>query len=320
MLEAQELQDDDNGAILKIRIPGTLLIIDILVLLLILSIVLIPSSALRIILGVPFLLFIPGYVLVMALFPRKAGMDAIERMALSFGISIAVVPAIGLGLNYTPWGINLEPVLYSVATFVLIVSIVAIMRQPALRERKTMTVGIPLRLPGWPESRFTRSLYFLLLISLLFTFAVFIYTITTPRPEELFTEYYILGANYEMRDYPVEFTMQENRVVRVRYDAETGEIPGEWGKIALRIVNNQGQEASYRVETIIDGDLVNVYSEGSYVEQLGPVELANGETWEQEIGIIPRHPGDNQKVDFLLYINDSNEPYQRLHLWIDVKG
>ena len=305
---------------MKIRIPKTLFIIDILVLLLILSIVIVPASAIRIILGVPFLLFSPGYVLVAALFPRKTEMDAIERMALSFGISIAVVPAIGLVLNYTPWGINLEPVLYSVAAFVIIVSVVAIMRQPELRERKTMTVGIPLRLPGWSESRYTRSLYLLLLLSLLTAFAVFIYTIATPRPEELFTESYILGANYEMRDYPAEFTMQEGRVVRVRYDAETGEIPGEWGKIALRIVNREGREASYRVEAIIDGDLVNVYSDGSYVEQLGPVELAAGETWEQVIGIIPRHPGDNQKVVFLLYINGGTEPYQRLHLWIDVKG
>jgi len=30
--------------------------------------------------------------------------DGIERVALSFGLSIAIVPLIGLVLNFTPWG------------------------------------------------------------------------------------------------------------------------------------------------------------------------------------------------------------------------
>ncbi len=64
-------------------------------------IILFPSNILRIILGLPFLLFFPGYTLVAALFTRKEGMGSIERVALSFGLSIAVVPLIGLILNYT---------------------------------------------------------------------------------------------------------------------------------------------------------------------------------------------------------------------------
>ncbi|WP_048077056.1 DUF1616 domain-containing protein, partial [Halorubrum sp. AJ67] len=37
--------------------------------------------------------------------PDRSGIDGIERVALSFGLSIAVVPLIGLVLNFTPWGI-----------------------------------------------------------------------------------------------------------------------------------------------------------------------------------------------------------------------
>jgi len=37
-----------------------------------------------------------------ALFPGKDDLDGIERIALSFGLSIAVVPLMGLALNYTP--------------------------------------------------------------------------------------------------------------------------------------------------------------------------------------------------------------------------
>jgi uncharacterized membrane protein len=65
------------------------------------SIILLPVALLnvegtiRIILGLPFILFIPGYILIFALFPTKKtdqGIDIIERVALSFGLSIAVVP------------------------------------------------------------------------------------------------------------------------------------------------------------------------------------------------------------------------------------
>jgi uncharacterized membrane protein len=40
-------------------------------------------------------------------------LDNIERIALSLGMSIALVPIIGLFLNYTPWGIRLTPIVLS---------------------------------------------------------------------------------------------------------------------------------------------------------------------------------------------------------------
>ena len=91
----------------------------ILTALLAVVILLLPDSALRVILGLPFLLFFPGYTLIAALFPKKSDLDGIERVALSFGLSIAVVPLLGLGLNYTPWGIRLYPVLITVIAFIL---------------------------------------------------------------------------------------------------------------------------------------------------------------------------------------------------------
>ena len=83
-----------------------------LLLIVALSIILLPlalvtTGAARIVLGVLFVLFFPGYTLVAALFPARNSIGRIERLALSFGLSIAVVPLIGLGLNYTPWGIRL---------------------------------------------------------------------------------------------------------------------------------------------------------------------------------------------------------------------
>jgi len=58
-------------------------------------------SPIRIILGLPLVLFLPGYSLIAALFPRKDDLDGIERVALSFGLSIAIVPLIGSFCRYS---------------------------------------------------------------------------------------------------------------------------------------------------------------------------------------------------------------------------
>ncbi|MDI9436340.1 MAG: DUF1616 domain-containing protein, partial [Euryarchaeota archaeon] len=80
------------------------LIIIVVLTLLTVVFVLIPplnKSFIRTILGILLVLFIPGYSLIAALFPRWGDLDGIERAALSFGLSIAVTPLIGLALNYT---------------------------------------------------------------------------------------------------------------------------------------------------------------------------------------------------------------------------
>ena len=82
-------------------------------------------------------LFVPGYTLIAALFPKIGDLEGIERIALSFGLSIAVVPLMGLALNYTPWGIRLVPVVISVVTFTIAMAAAAYWRRmnlPAGRE------------------------------------------------------------------------------------------------------------------------------------------------------------------------------------------
>jgi len=122
---------------LKIRIRNGLLPLNLLTIILVLVIFFLPSGVVQIVLGTPFVLFFPGYALMAALFPKREGISGIARVALSFGMSLAVVPLIGLILNYTPWGIRLESILYSTASFIFITSIVAwirLMRVP-VKER-----------------------------------------------------------------------------------------------------------------------------------------------------------------------------------------
>lgn len=88
-----------------------------------------PLVALRWVLGSVFVLFIPGYVTVEALFPKSRELDGIERFALSVGLSLALVPLIGLLLNYTPWGIRLTPIVISLSSFTVAIALIALARQ-----------------------------------------------------------------------------------------------------------------------------------------------------------------------------------------------
>lgn len=91
-----------------------------------------PLVVLRWVLGSVFVLFIPGYVTVEALFPKGRELDGIERFALSVGLSLALVPLIGLLLNYTPWGIRLTPIVISLTILTVGLAAAALGRRFAI--------------------------------------------------------------------------------------------------------------------------------------------------------------------------------------------
>ena len=88
-----------------------------------------PLVAVRWVLGAVFVLFIPGYVTVEALFPKERELDGIERFAFSVGLSLALDPLIGLLLNYTPWGIRLDPIVISLVAFTIAIATLGVARR-----------------------------------------------------------------------------------------------------------------------------------------------------------------------------------------------
>jgi hypothetical protein len=89
-------------------------------------------------LGSIFVLFLPGYAFIKALFPTKE-LDNIERTALSIGMSLALVPITGLILNYTPWGIRTTPVTLSLLALTTVFATAAIIREHQTKLRKNQT-------------------------------------------------------------------------------------------------------------------------------------------------------------------------------------
>jgi len=276
---------------LRIKLGSGLIPLNILVVILVLAITFIPSNVLRIILGIPFLLFFPGYTLMAALFTKKEGMSNIQRITLSCVLSIAVVSLVGFILNYTPWGIRLEPVLYSVASFIFITSLVAWLRRTRLTEYERFAIQFQVTMPGWGTG-WHRVLTITLAIAVLGALGALGYVIATPKVGETFTDFYILGQEGKSANYTSEIKV------------------GEEGRVTVGIVNHEGKEVSYRVEVVIG-------SEKS--AKVGPVVLADEQKWEGEVGFVPETPAEDQKIEFLLYKDDEVEPcLEPLYIWVDV--
>jgi len=191
------------------------------------------QPTIRLILGLPFILFIPGYILVFALFPAKKtdrGIDTLERIALSFGLSIAIVPLIGLLLNYTPWGIRLEPILISNLIFIISIGLYGIYRWNKTDPEERFI--IPLKMITLPkqEKPVDRILTIILLIAILIVIISLIYVITMPKTGEQFTELYLLGPTGKAEGFPRNLSTQENAT------------------ITIGIANHENQPINYTIE------------------------------------------------------------------------
>ena len=190
------------------------------------------DGTVRIILGLPFILFIPGYVLIFALFPTRKtdkGIDSIERIALSFGLSIAIVPLIGLGLNYTPWGIRLQPILLSVFIFIIGVGSIAVYRWTKTNTSERFTIALDFALPK-AEHRIDKALTLLLGAAVIIAVTSLIYVVVVPKIGEKFTEFYLLSTERRADDYPTNLTV------------------GKAASVIVGIANHEYRPVTYTVE------------------------------------------------------------------------
>ncbi len=271
-----------------------ILIIIVVCTLLLFPVVAFTSGALRIGIGFLFVIFFPGYTLISALFPKQDDLGGIERIALSFGLSIAVVPLIGLALNYTPWGIRLYPILISISCFIIITAAIGWYRQQKLPDNLRIYLNLRACLPDRTNmSRFDKILSVILLISIAAGIGCLGYAIALPKGEETFTEFYILGTEGEAKNYPKNLK------------------PDESAELIIGIVNHENQSASYRIKITIDGIDNQTIDIGM---------LADEEKVEKLVSFVPEAVGEDQKVSFSLYMNNEDKPYfdDPLYLYINV--
>jgi len=272
-----------------------------LVLIVVFSIGLVPlveytDGAARIVFGLLFLLFSPGYSLIAALFPGKTSLGIVERLALSFGFSFATVALIGLLLNYTPLGIRTYPVLLGVLAFIVAMVAIAWYRRRRFgpEERYRVDPGLFSRIKAsiWAgQQKVDKLLNIVLVVVILGTVVTLGYVVFNPKVGEKFTEFYILGAQGMADDYPEEIVL------------------GESAWVTLGIINREQELTTYNVE-------VTIQDQTAFTA--GPIALEHDEKHEMKATFTPTAAGENQRVEFNLYREGSQEVYLSLHLWLDV--
>jgi uncharacterized membrane protein len=253
-----------------------------------------PLLVLRLLLGLIYVLFVPGYALQAALFPQGEELDGPERLALSFTLSAAVMPLLALALDRLPWGLRLVPVVVAEGVFIATFSVVALWRRSRLPpgERPAWTVAIDPR--GWwaAQDRVERFLYGVVALALLLAAGSAAALVLLPDPGERLTEFYILGAEGLAEWYPFEG------------------VAGQPLTVTVGITNREGSPQRYRVD-VRNG----VHTIGA----AGPIALEHEGHYQAPLAFAPVEVGEDVQVQFLLFREEDDAPYRSLRLWLKVR-
>jgi uncharacterized membrane protein len=266
-------------------------------------------------LAILLVLFVPGYVLVAALFPgslspKKPEIDWIERIALSFGLSVALVPLLGLLLDFTPIGIRFVPIVVTIALFTLGMGYLAFWRRMRLPPAQRLSLTLDVDLAEWMEySALDKGLTVALAASVVVAGGTLAYVVMTPRPGERFTEFYLLGPGGNATGYPTNLTV--NRP----------------GTMIIGVVNHEAAKANYTVRV----DLVGVRNRYNATAGFNESVEVNRTTWSWFNATLADGANWTRpytfsiasvalwKVQFLLFKDGGfSSAYRELHLYVRV--
>jgi len=268
-----------------------------------------------------FILFIPSYLLVAALFPAGNGRGRSERIALSFGVSLAIVLLSGIVLNYTPPGIRLDSISAILLAFSLaVIGITRVRGRKFSKDSRCMVpfatylVAVQDESSSGLSSRFDRILSIVLIAAVLVAIATTVFIIIVPKEGEKFTEFYILGPRGKAADYPTEF------------------MSGTPQTVIIGIGNHEYRDITYTVETFAVVSSFNAAANQSTIVSATlldrfSVTVPHNQTVEQPYTFRIMDTNTN-RIEFLLFTEDppdsfpknniSSAGYRNLHLWLRV--
>jgi uncharacterized membrane protein len=257
---------------------------------------LLSETFIGVVLGIPVLLFIPGYVLMAVLLPKKNELEGIERIALSFSLSIAAVPILGLLLDFT-FNTRLLTILLTLCIFTVIFIFIAVFRLGRVSEENRFSVPFD-KIHKMITEEFSASkgksdkiLAWILILSIVLAIGMMIFVITTPKIGEKFTEFYILGSNGKAENYPSQ----------LKYGSNVDILVG--------VVNHEYTRMNYTIKVALDTEILNEVN----------FSLDHNNTWENYISFAPDKEGTEMELEFWLFKEDDfTSPYRDLHTWVNV--
>jgi uncharacterized membrane protein len=280
------------------------------------------ETMVREVLDLPVILFIPGYCLLVALFPKEGDISLSERIIYSVGLSLVLFSLIGLGLYFTQGVFPFDTIVISLIFFSLVIINIAYVRRAFLpydsRFRVPFTAitgSIRKRVIPAESSRIDYLINMTLAIIILAAIITTMYVIATPKEGERFSEFYILGENRTAANYPDQIMAGQN------YPMYVG------------VGNREFRNTVYTIETwLVQTEFDNV-TNTSHIVTMDPNDHLSVTLAQNETTIIPYNLSVNKtgydRVEFLLF-NDRvpgldvtgsdriNASYRDLHLWVSV--
>jgi len=248
---------------------------------------------LRVGLGVLLVLLLPGYGVVSAMFPARGNLDGVERIAVGFGLSLALVPLLGVAIHFSSWGLNLTSIVLMLTVWTFVFIGIALWRR--------RTVRVAQRFNGdWTSAWLGRATTLrpidlavrVVLILLIVGGAGFIaWRVQSGGESSRFTEFYILGATGTIEDYPTTLRVGKEQSYNVG------------------IINREMAPIEYTMRAYIDNTMAG---------SLGPMVLDDGEDWEGRIVVVPLADGINKRLEIRLFRDNSSDIYQTVNIFVDV--
>ena len=278
------------------------------------------DSTVRVVLGLVFVLFAPGYAVVSLLVPATdletgSRVTVTERVVLSIGLSVIVVPLVGIALSYTGWGIQPAAVLSAVGVLTLLLLLLAGIRRyriPPSRRYGRSGAGVVGRLHDRvvvPRNRRETVLNAVIAVGLVVAVLGVGLALATTDSGERYTEFYLLSEDPETGELVADELPAELTV-------------GESAELHVGIGNNEQTEMEYTVVTQlqrVDGSVTDRTELDRF-----ELTLEDGETRKQAHAIEPTMEGE-LRVAYLLYVDDppeeptEDDAYRSVHFWIDVE-
>jgi len=255
------------------------------------------SPALRAAVGLPLLLFAPGYALVSALFPRSRALEegdsAVlgqtttlrdgERLALAFGLSVAALPLLGLTMAAASITFRGPAVTAIVTGFVIGTAAVAAGRRLRLspRDRYRLRLGdVAFRDGLLTGSVVHTAVNVVLIASVLIALTSVGYAFVSPQQGEQYTDLRLLADDDDelAGEYPTDLEPNESVSFAVAVENQEGDdreytavIQEQWVDDGTVIDRTDLEELEYSVD---DGEAVTETYEGPPDAESGTVRIA----------------------------------------------
>jgi len=262
-------------------------------------------------LGLALVFFVPGYVSVASIYPSNDEIRWASRLALSLVVSVAIVPSLSLMLNLANIGLEPFSVSLAVTLYVIVVGLIAYLRRMKLPADQRLCAHLELAWPRGKDMPLLDKLVTIALASCVVVVACFLaYIAVIPRGGDRFTEFYLLGPNGNMSNFPSTLNVSQP------------------GAVTIGLVNREGITTSYGVRVDLVGVQV-VYNATTASNETKDVNrttwswinftLADRESWNDPYGFSISLIG-LWKVQLLLFKDGYfTIAYRTLHFFVQVR-